>query len=68
METSAVGPTGTEPSEQCSVQSGVNELSSGTEENPVLACVVGEHQEEEREVEEGEGEKEEDEKQEGSLW
>ena len=46
----------------------MNELSSGTEENPVLACVVGEHQEEEREVEEGEGEKEEDEKQEGSLW
>ena len=64
METSAVSPTGTDPSEQCSVRSGVNEPSSGTEENPVLACVVGEHQEEEREVEEGEGEKEEDEEQE----
>ena len=57
-------PTETEPSEQCSLQSSVNEPSSGTEESPVLACIVGEHQKEEREVEEGEGEKEEDEEQE----
>ena len=71
METSAVGPTEIESSEQCSVQSGVNESSTGTEENPVLACVVGEHQEEERDVdcegkekaEKGEGEKKEEEEQ-----